>query len=112
MMDIKELERLAPTADEMLSGLHADEMMKRRILTAAREKTMPRRASATSMRVLGRLVVRYIFVGQELKAQAIPVSASTARRPSSPSESEYPFTKSAICASITLSSSSCACCFI
>lgn len=45
MMDIKELERLAPTADEMLSGLHADEMMKRRILTAAREKTTPRRAS-------------------------------------------------------------------
>ena len=35
MMDIKELERLAPTADEMLSGLHADETMKRRILSAA-----------------------------------------------------------------------------
>lgn len=38
MMDIKELERLAPTADEMLSGLHADETMKRRILSAAREE--------------------------------------------------------------------------
>ena len=37
MMDIKELERLAPTADEMLSGLHADETMKQRILSAARE---------------------------------------------------------------------------
>ena len=37
-MDIKELERLAPTADEMLSGLHADETMKRRILSAAREE--------------------------------------------------------------------------
>ena len=45
MIDIKELEHLAPMANEMLSGLHADEMMKRRILTAAREKTMPRRAS-------------------------------------------------------------------
>lgn len=47
MMDIKELERLAPTADEMLSGLHADETMKRRILSAAREEkkrsvSMPR----------------------------------------------------------------------
>lgn len=46
-MDIKELERLAPTADEMLSGLHADETMKRRILSAAREEkkrpvSMPR----------------------------------------------------------------------
>ena len=38
MMDIKELEHLAPTADEMLSGLHADETMKRRILYAAREE--------------------------------------------------------------------------
>ena len=42
MMDIKELERLAPTADEMLSGLHADETMKRRILSAAREEQKPR----------------------------------------------------------------------
>ena len=43
-MDIKELERLAPTADEMLSGLHADETMKRRILYAARaEKTAARK---------------------------------------------------------------------
>ena len=42
MMDIKELERLAPTADEMLSGLHADEAMKRRILFAANEKTKRR----------------------------------------------------------------------
>ncbi len=45
MNDMNKLEQLAPIADEMLSGLHADEMMKRRILTAAREKTMPRRAS-------------------------------------------------------------------
>ena len=45
MNDMNKLEQLAPIADEMLSGLHADEMMKRRILTAAREKTTPRRAS-------------------------------------------------------------------
>ena len=45
MNDMNKLEQLAPIADEMLSGLHADEMMKRRILTAAREKTAPRRAS-------------------------------------------------------------------
>ena len=32
MIDIKELEHLAPMANEMLSGLHADEAMKRRIL--------------------------------------------------------------------------------
>ena len=42
MIDIKELEHLAPTANEMLSGLHADEAMKRRILSAAREKQKPR----------------------------------------------------------------------
>ena len=45
MNDMNKLEQLAPIADEMLSGLHADEMMKRRILTAAREKSTPRRAS-------------------------------------------------------------------
>ena len=45
MNDMNKLEQLAPIADEMLSGLHADEMMKRRILTAAREKTAPRRAA-------------------------------------------------------------------
>ena len=37
MIDIKELEHLAPMANEMLSGLHADETMKRRILFAANE---------------------------------------------------------------------------
>ena len=47
MIDIKELEHLAPMANEMLSGLHADEAMKRRILSAAREEkkrsvSMPR----------------------------------------------------------------------
>ena len=42
MIDIKELEHLAPMANEMLSGLHADEAMKRRILSAAREKQKPR----------------------------------------------------------------------
>ena len=42
MIDIKELEHLAPTANEMLSGLHADEAMKRRILSAAREEQKPR----------------------------------------------------------------------
>ena len=45
MIDIKELEHLAPMANEMLSGLHADEAMKRRILFAANEKTKRRRAS-------------------------------------------------------------------
>ena len=39
MIDIKELEHLARMANEMLSGLHADEAMKRRILFAANEKT-------------------------------------------------------------------------
>ena len=42
MIDIKELEHLAPMANEMLSGLHADEAMKRRILFAANEKTKRR----------------------------------------------------------------------
>ena len=42
MIDIKELEHLAPMANEMLSGLHADEAMKRRILSAAREEQKPR----------------------------------------------------------------------
>lgn len=49
MNDMNKLEQLAPIADEMLSGLHADEMMKRRILTAAREKTTPRRASVRAL---------------------------------------------------------------
>lgn len=54
-MDIKELERLAPTADEMLSGLHADETMKRRILSAAREEkkrsvSMPRLCPRSAVR--------------------------------------------------------------
>ena len=35
MNDMKALERLAPIADEMLSGLHADDGMKRRIREAA-----------------------------------------------------------------------------
>ena len=39
-----------------------------------------------------------------------PVSAATARRPSSPSDSEKLLTKSAIWLSMTLSSNSCACC--
>ena len=38
MNDMNKLEQLAPIADEMLSGLHADETMKRRILYAAREE--------------------------------------------------------------------------
>ena len=38
MNDMNKLEQLAPIADEMLSGLHADETMKRRILSAAREE--------------------------------------------------------------------------
>ena len=42
MIDIKELEHLAPMANEMLSGLHADEAMKRRILFAANEKAKRR----------------------------------------------------------------------
>ena len=42
MIDIKELEHLAPMANEMLSGLHADEAMKRRILFAANEKNKRR----------------------------------------------------------------------
>ena len=42
MNDMNKLEQLAPIADEMLSGLHADEAMKRRILFAANEKTKRR----------------------------------------------------------------------
>lgn len=52
-MDIKELERLAPTADEMLSGLHADETMKRRILSAAREE----KKRSVSMRACARALL-------------------------------------------------------
>lgn len=47
MNDLKTLEHLAPIADEMLAGLHADENMKRRILMAARQKAAPRRALRT-----------------------------------------------------------------
>ena len=46
MNDLKTLEHLAPIADEMLAGLHADENMKRRILMAARQKAAPRRKAA------------------------------------------------------------------
>ena len=48
MIDIKELEHLAPMANEMLSGLHADEAMKRRILFAANEKNSNARNSTSS----------------------------------------------------------------
>ena len=45
MNDMKALKRLAPIADEMLSGLHADEGMKRRIReAAARGRTVHRPA--------------------------------------------------------------------
>ena len=43
MNDMKALERLAPIADEMLSGLHADDGMKRRIREAAAQKGTARR---------------------------------------------------------------------
>ena len=46
MIDIKELEHLAPMANEMLSGLHADEAMKRRILFAANRKKQTARPNA------------------------------------------------------------------
>ena len=58
MIDIKELEHLAPMANEMLSGLHADEAMKRRILFAANEKNkrrapMPRLVPCALLRGAG-----------------------------------------------------------
>ena len=43
MIDVKELEHLAPMANEMLSGLHADEAMRRRILFAANPAAFPER---------------------------------------------------------------------
>ena len=49
MNDMKKLEQLAPIADEMLSGLHADEKMKRRILNAAKETKTTRRAPVPRM---------------------------------------------------------------
>ena len=50
MIDIKELEHLAPMANEMLSGLHADEAMKRRILFAANEKNSKKPIGAPQCR--------------------------------------------------------------
>lgn len=38
MIDMKELDNLAPIADEMLAGLHADDAMMRRVKAAALEK--------------------------------------------------------------------------
>ncbi len=45
MIDMKELDNLAPIADEMLAGLHAGDAMKRRVKAAALEKRH-RRTSA------------------------------------------------------------------
>ena len=70
MMDIKELERLAPTADEMLSGLHADEAMKRRILSAAREEkkrsvSMPRLVPALCCAALAVACIEHVRAAAE-----------------------------------------------
>ena len=79
MMDIKELERLAPTADEMLSGLHADETMKRRILSAAREEkkrsvSMPRLVPALC---IGMFAPRLSQTAVSAAASPAPVSIDT-----------------------------------
>ena len=87
MMDIKELERLAPTADEMLSGLHADETMKRRILSAAREEkkrpvVMPRLVptlccAALAVACIGVFAPRLSQTAANAAASPAPVSIDT-----------------------------------
>ena len=84
MMDIKELERLAPTADEMLSGLHADETMKRRILSAARERSvsMPRLVpalccAALAVACIGMFAPRLSQTAVSAAASPAPVSIDT-----------------------------------
>lgn len=87
MMDIKELERLAPTADEMLSGLHADETMKRRILSAAREEkkrsvSMPRLVpalccAALAVACIGMFAPRLSQTAVSAAASPAPVSIDT-----------------------------------
>ncbi len=87
MMDIKELERLAPTADEMLSGLHADETMKRRILSAAREEKkqpviMPRLVpalccAALAVACIGVFAPRLNQAAVNAAASPAPVSIDT-----------------------------------
>ncbi len=86
-MDIKELERLAPTADEMLSGLHADETMKRRILSAAREEKkqpviMPRLVpalccAALAVACIGVFAPRLNQAAVNAAASPAPVSIDT-----------------------------------
>ena len=86
-MDIKELERLAPTADEMLSGLHADETMKRRILSAAREEKkqpvrMPRLVpalccAALAVACIGVFAPRLSQTAVNAAASPAPVSIDT-----------------------------------
>ena len=86
-MDIKELERLAPTADEMLSGLHADETMKRRILSAAREEkkwsvSMPRLVpalccAALAVACIGMFAPRLSQTAVRAAASPAPVSIDT-----------------------------------
>ena len=86
-MDIKELERLAPTADEMLSGLHADETMKRRILFAAREEKkqpviMPRLVpalccAALAVACIGVFAPRLNQAAVNAAASPAPVSIDT-----------------------------------
>ena len=63
MNDLKTLEHLAPIADEMLAGLHADENMKRRILMAARQKAAPRRALRTFAPALCCAALALVCVG-------------------------------------------------
>lgn len=87
MMDIKELERLAPTADEMLSGLHADETMKRRILSAAREEkkrsvSMPHLVpalccAALAVACIGMFAPRLSQTAVSAAASPAPVSIDT-----------------------------------
>ena len=86
-MDIKELERLAPTADEMLSGLHADETMKRRILSAAREEkkrsvSMPHLVpalccAALAVACIGMFAPRLSQTAVSAAASPAPVSIDT-----------------------------------
>ena len=87
MIDIKELERLAPTANEMLSGLHADEAMKRRILSAARGENrrparLPRLAPALCCAALAIVCIsafapRLSGTTADVSATPVPVSIDT-----------------------------------
>lgn len=64
MNDMKALQQLAPIADEMLSGLHADDAMKRRIRAAAAQgRTARRPAGLVPALCCAALVLACVGVG-------------------------------------------------